>query len=232
MTQPTTSTTASAAPTATVTAHEVAEIVKNSNESVVVVDVRDQQAREPRGVPPFGTAPFHQLAPRESKRAPCFLLLQKQCFVYVVQEYASGHIKGALNLDSTAFGNADQVDKLITQLAAKSQVGAPLFATSERLELQQSLCCVHTFASSTWAVRVECSASFRLHMRRHTVNRGCLLASDQRSLPSVVKVVKHGSQYSSQGGTRTCTHPVHKCKHSQVPLQCRASHSTVTAPNL
>ena len=40
-----------------------------------------------------------------------------------LQEFEAGHIKGALNLDSAAFSNSGQVDKLIEQLQAKSQVG-------------------------------------------------------------------------------------------------------------
>lgn len=60
MTQPTTI--ESAAPSATVSAHEVAEIVKNNNESVAVVDVRDQQARK--------HVAFHPLEQRRSTLLP------------------------------------------------------------------------------------------------------------------------------------------------------------------
>lgn len=38
------------------------------------------------------------------------------------QEFASGHVKGALNLSSTAFSSTDAVDQLIQQLESKSQV--------------------------------------------------------------------------------------------------------------
>ena len=40
----------------------------------------------------------------------------------MVQEFAAGHVKGALNLDSTAFSDTALVDKLVEQLAPKSQV--------------------------------------------------------------------------------------------------------------
>lgn len=39
-----------------------------------------------------------------------------------LQEFAAGHIKGALNLDSSAFADSSLVDKLVEQLAPKSQV--------------------------------------------------------------------------------------------------------------
>jgi hypothetical protein len=39
-----------------------------------------------------------------------------------LQDFAAGHVKGALNLDSASFSNTEQVDKLIQQLEAKSQV--------------------------------------------------------------------------------------------------------------
>jgi hypothetical protein len=39
-----------------------------------------------------------------------------------LQEFAAGHVKGALNLDSTAFSSPDLVDQLIQQLESKSQV--------------------------------------------------------------------------------------------------------------
>jgi hypothetical protein len=42
--------------------------------------------------------------------------------VVVLQEFSSGHVKGALNLDSTAFSDNSLVDKLVEQLHAKSQV--------------------------------------------------------------------------------------------------------------
>jgi hypothetical protein len=39
------------------------------------------------------------------------------------QEFSAGHVKGALNLDSTAFSDNSLVDNLVEQLQAKSQVG-------------------------------------------------------------------------------------------------------------
>jgi 3-mercaptopyruvate sulfurtransferase SseA len=44
------------------------------------------------------------------------------CSHLLLQEFSAGHIKGALNLDSTAFTDKTLVDKLVEQLEAKSQV--------------------------------------------------------------------------------------------------------------
>eukprot|EP00878_Enallax_costatus_P004216 GHUV01004446.1.p1 GENE.GHUV01004446.1~~GHUV01004446.1.p1 ORF type:complete len:144 (+),score=47.69 GHUV01004446.1:100-531(+) len=38
------------------------------------------------------------------------------------EEFAAGHVKGALNLDSSAFSDTALVDRLVEQLAPKSQV--------------------------------------------------------------------------------------------------------------
>jgi hypothetical protein len=46
------------------------------------------------------------------------------CWLMVLlQEFSAGHVKGALNLDSTAFTDNALVDNLVEQLQAKSQVG-------------------------------------------------------------------------------------------------------------
>lgn len=38
------------------------------------------------------------------------------------EEFSSGHVKGALNLDSTSFSDNSLIDKLVDQLQSKSQV--------------------------------------------------------------------------------------------------------------
>lgn len=50
------------------------------------------------------------------------LLLRLLLCSLTPQEFAAGHVKGAFNLDSTAFATPEVVDKLIAQLEAKSQV--------------------------------------------------------------------------------------------------------------
>lgn len=40
------------------------------------------------------------------------------------EEFSSGHVKGALNLDSTSFSDNSLIDKLVDQLQSKSQVRA------------------------------------------------------------------------------------------------------------
>lgn len=50
------------------------------------------------------------------------LLIPVYAASLLAQEFAAGHVKGALNLDSSAFSDTALVDKLVEQLIPKSQV--------------------------------------------------------------------------------------------------------------